>query len=338
MKAKEPLIGVAFNAYEAIVGKHEEQISETSVQQAAQDVSRAIEQAGYPVISLPMKSGIEEFAQQVGSANVSMLVNLCESYKGVPQKEFNVAAFFEMMDWPFSGNKAFTLALCQQKYLTKTLLQAHGLPCAPGFLAPGMSRPAGMAFPMIVKPNAEDASLGIYGHSVVHDQGALEKQVAEVLHTYHQPALVEAFISGREFNVAVYAAENGPVALPVSEIDFSNLPADVPHILGYEAKWFEDHELYQATMPKCPAPISDELRVRLQSLAIAAFKAVDGRDYARVDFRVSEKEDIYILEVNPNPDISLNAGFARALAAAQIAYVDFWRRMIENTLARKESR
>ncbi len=338
MKTQKPRVGVAFNACEALVGKREEQISETSVQQAAQDVLQALEQSGYEAVSLPMSGGIQAFAEQFAAARVTLLVNLCESYRGIPQQEFHVAAFFEMMRWPFTGNRAFTLALCQQKYLTKLLLQSHGLACAPGYLAPGMRRPVPLPFPMIVKPNAEDASLGIYGDSVVHDEQALEKQVNEVFQTYHQPALVEAFIAGREFNVAVFESETGPMALPVSEIDFSDLPADVPHILGYEAKWFEDHALYRATVPHCPAPISEALRDRLQSLAVAAFKAVDGRDYARVDFRVCDDEEIFILEVNPNPDISLNAGFARALRAANIPYGAFWQRLIDHALARKGSR
>ena len=169
--------------------------------------------------------------------------------------------------------------------------------------------------PAIIKPNSEDASLGITPDSVVRDPEAFAAQTRRILEKYGQPALAEAFIDGREFNVAVY--ENGtPQALPVSELDFTAMPAGTPRILSYEAKWFEDHALYNASPPVCPAPIDDELRSKLQETAVSAFKAMNCRDYARIDFRMDGRERLFILEVNPNPDISRNAGFANAIRAA----------------------
>jgi D-alanine-D-alanine ligase len=194
--------------------------------------------------------------------------------------------------------------------------------------------PLELRFPLIIKPNAEDASLGVYPDSVVRDEESLRRQLRRCLDNYRQPALVEAFIDGREFNVAVM--ENGEArALPVSEIDFSAMPKDLPRILGYDAKWFEDHPLYQKTPPVCPAPIDEELRARIQGLAVAAFRTLGCRDYARVDFRMDAKGRPFILEVNPNPDISSNAGYARALNAGGVAYASFWGAMIENALRRR---
>jgi D-alanine-D-alanine ligase len=144
---------------------------------------------------------------------------------------------------------------------------------------------------------------------------------------------VESFVDGREFNVAVME-NSGLQALPVSEISFSGLPDSRSRICGYEAKWFEDHILYQNTQPLCPAPISAELERKLQGMALEAFRATGCRDYARVDFRMDKNDQCFILEVNPNPDISLNAGFARALAAEGIPYDTFWSRLIKNTLKR----
>ncbi|NTU51549.1 MAG: ATP-grasp domain-containing protein, partial [Candidatus Aminicenantes bacterium] len=194
-------------------------------------------------------------------------------------------------------------------------LRAAGLPTAPAQLMLTGEEPLELKFPLIVKPNAEDASLGVYPESVVRDEESLRRQVRRCLDNYKQPVLVEGFIDGREFNVSVM--ENGTVTpLPVSEIDFSAMPKDMPRILGYEAKWFEDDPLYQKTPPVCPAPIDDEMRVRLLGLAAAAFRTMGCRDYARVDFRMDAKGRPFILEVNPNPDISTNAGYARALKAA----------------------
>jgi D-alanine-D-alanine ligase len=194
--------------------------------------------------------------------------------------------------------------------------------------------PLELKFPLIVKPNSEDASLGIYPDSVVRDEEALRRQVRRCLANYKQPVLVEAFIDGREFNVSVM--ENGAATpLPVSEIDFSAMPKDMPRVLGYEAKWFEDHPLYQKTPPVCPAPVDDDVRANLQGLAAAAFRTMGCRDYARVDFRMDAKGRPFILEVNPNPDISTNAGYARALKAAGIEYPAFWGAMVRNALERK---
>jgi len=113
------------------------------------------------------------------------------------------------------------------------------------------------------------------------------------------------------------------------------MPKDLPRILGYEAKWFEDNPLYQKTPPVCPAPIDEELRAKLQDLAAAAFRIMGCRDYARVDFRMDTKGRPFILEVNPNPDISTNAGYARALKAGGVAYASFWGTMIANAMKRR---
>ena len=157
-----------------------------------------------------------------------------------------------------------------------------------------------------------------------------------MLEKYNQPALAEAFIDGREFNVAVY--ENGSPRPCRSRSSISRpCPARTPHILSYEAKWFEDHVLYNASPPVCPAPIDDELRAKLQETAVSAFKALGCRDYARVDFRMDGKGRLFILEVNPNPDISLNAGYARAIKVAGLTYEGFWKIMLGNAMKRKAS-
>ncbi len=114
------------------------------------------------------------------------------------------------------------------------------------------------------------------------------------------------------------------------------MPEGAPHICSYEAKWFEDHILYISTPPICPAPVDDSLREKLQQYALAAFQAMGCRDYARVDFRMAADGQVFILEVNPNPDASLDAGYCRALRAAGIEYAQFWEMMIENALRRKE--
>jgi D-alanine-D-alanine ligase len=327
-------IVIVYNAYEPRPTAPGERLSEESVAEMAQQAHDALRTIGIEATLVPLQRSLLNFLGRVRELAPDALINLCEGYYGRPQWESNVAGIFELLGLKFTGNAAKTLAFCQDKFKAKAVLRAAGLPTAPAQLMLTGDEPLELKFPLIVKPNSEDASLGIYPDSVVRDEEAFRRQVRHVLDSYKQPVLAEAFIDGREFNVSVM--ENGAVTpLPVSEIDFSAMPKDMPRILGYEAKWFEDNPLYQRTPPICPAPVDEEIRARLQGLAAAAFKTMGCRDYARVDFRMDAKGRPFILEVNPNPDISTNAGYARALKAGGIAYASFWGAMIDNALKRR---
>ena len=329
-------VGIVFNAYEPRPISTGERLSEESVAEMAEQVHGAVKSLGYECTLIPLQKSLLNFLNRVKEVSPHVLVNLCEGYYGRPQWESNVAGVFELMGIPFTGNASKTLALCQDKHKAKAVLKSCDLPTARAQLMLTVDQSVNLRFPVIVKPNSEDASLGIYPESVVHDEESFRRQVRRVLETYKQPALAEPYIDGREFNVSV--VENQKVEpLPVSEIDFSEMPKGLPKICGYEAKWFEDHPLYQKTPPICPAAIDDELKEKLQGLAVDAFQTMGCRDYARVDFRMDAKGRVFILEVNPNPDISLNAGYARALKAAGMEYASFWNLMLQNAFKRKDA-
>jgi D-alanine-D-alanine ligase len=329
-----PHIAIVYNAYEPRPTATGERLSEESVAEMAQQAHDAVRSLEIGATLVPLQRSLLNFLGRVKELNPDVLINLCEGYYGRPQWESNVAGIFELLGLSFTGSASKTLAICQDKFKAKAVLKAAGLPTAPAQLMFTGDEPLELKFPLIVKPNSEDASLGIYPDSVVRDEESLRRQVRRCLANYKQPVLVESFIDGREFNVSVM--ENGAVTpLPVSEIDFSAMPKDMPRILGYEAKWFEDNPLYQKTPPVCPAPVDDDVRANLQALAAAAFRTMGCRDYARVDFRMDAKGRPFILEVNPNPDISTNAGYARALKAAGIEYSAFWGTMVRNALDRK---
>jgi len=334
IKEKNILVGIAYNAYDPVTERKQERASEESVEQMAKEVLTAVTELGYMAFILPLHKSFINFLNRLKDLNADVLINLCEAFAGHPQLEANVAAAFELLGVAFTGNDSRTLALCLNKFKTKAVLKSCGLPTAPARLVDAPDTKLDFPFPVIVKPNTEDASLGVSAESVVADAEGLAKQVQRILDVYEQPALVEAFIEGREFNVAVFE-DAKPEALPVSEIDFSKMPEGQSHILSYEAKWLPDDILYETTPPICPAQIDDALKAKLQDAAVRAFQAVGCRDYARVDFRMDKKGKIYILEVNPNPDISLNAGYARALGAAGIEYKAFWKKLIVKTLARR---
>jgi D-alanine-D-alanine ligase len=328
-------IAVAFNTYEPFVYRREK-VSEDSVARVAEIVCDTLVKAGLEASIIPLQRSMFNFLRRLKELNVEVVINLCEGFFGNPQWESNVAAVMEVLHIPFTGNGSRTLALCQDKHQAKAILSSFNLPVAPSQLITSAEELVELRFPVIVKPNLEDASVGVHPESVVYDQEALSVRVQKIVEAYEQPAIVEEYIDGREFNVAVL--EDGePRALPVSEIDFLAMPEGYPKICCYEAKWYPDHVLYQTTPPICPSPIADELKEQIQSLAISAFKVMGCRDYARVDFRMSNDGEIFILEVNPNPDISLDAGYARALKAAGINYADFWKLLIDNAWKRKDA-
>jgi len=328
-------VGVAFNTYEPFIYRREK-VSEDSVAMVAEVVCETLNKAGVQAEVIPLQRSMFNFLRRLKELNVEVVVNLCEGFFGKPQWEANVAAVMEVLHIPFTGNGSRTLALCQDKHQAKAILNSFNLPVAPSQLITSAEELVDLRFPVIVKPNSEDASIGVHPESVVYDREALAVQVKRIVETYSQPAIVEEYIDGREFNVAILD-DGEPRALPVSEIDFTAMPEGYPKICSYEAKWYPDHLLYQTTPPVCPAPINEELRDKLQALAINAFKVMGCRDYARVDFRMNTRGEIFILEVNPNPDISLDAGYARALKAAGISYAAFWKMMIKNAWKRKET-
>lgn len=334
MNIKETKVGITYNAYEPVTGRSHERISEESVQQAANDVFNAVSNLGYSTTLIPLRQSLSGFLYRIRTLKPDVIINLCEGFRGHPKLEAHIAGVYELLDIPFTGNSARTLAICQDKFKTKAILNSFGLPTVRGKLVTKVDGTLDLTYPLIVKPNSEDASLGIYADSIVNDKENLSKQIDKIITTYQQSALVEEYVEGREFNVAVKGLKE-PTALPVSEIDFSTLPVDQPQICGYEAKWFEDHELFKCTVPICPAKIDSTLSATLQKTAIDAFQALECRDYARVDFRMNSVGKLFILEVNPNPDISRNAGYARALRAAGIDYQHYWQQLIDNALARK---
>ncbi|MCX7974118.1 MAG: ATP-grasp domain-containing protein [Candidatus Aminicenantes bacterium] len=332
---KELHLGIAYNVYLPELDLEFHPCDEL-VEAMAQEVYAALSSAGYAVTMIPLEKNLFDFCLRLKEEKIDVLINLCEGYLNQSKFEANLAALFELMGLAFTGNDSRALAICQDKFRTKAILKASGLPTPKGELIFSSFQEVSLSYPLIVKPTCEDASIGISIDSVVYDKESLQIKINQILKKYRQPALVEEYIDGREFNVALLAKEGqGVKALPISEIDFSSVPENMPRICSYEAKWDENHELYRATPPICPARLSWRWQRQIQALAIAAFRAVGCRDYARVDMRLSSSGKLYILEVNPNPDISLNAGYARALKAAGLPYSEFWEIMITNALERK---
>jgi D-alanine-D-alanine ligase len=299
-------------------------------------IEESLREGGFLPYVLSVDNFSRDLIETITKISPKFVFNLCEEINGKCELEMCVAGMLELMGIPYTGSNPFALGLALNKFHVKQILRSAGIPTARGYLRyPGqkLSIPRGMRFPMFVKPSRQDASLGINSDSVCHTAGQLEKQILYIHEIYGQEALIEEYLDGREFNVSVVGDRN-PEVLAISEINFSGLPEDEPRIVSYRAKWDEESAMYNFTVPICPANVTKRLENRIKDIAIRSYQCIGCRDYARIDMRSDSRGSLYVLEVNPNPDISPKAGFARAARAAGYSYSDIILRISEMAVGR----
>jgi len=261
--------------------------------------------------------------EKLKKENPDVIFNLADDgFYDDPRLEPHVAALYDILKIPYTGNNYFTLALCQNKARTKEILTYNYILTPKWQLFSNSNRKLNseLRFPLIVKPVREDGSVGIKERSVVKNEEELKEQVEHILDIYQQEALVEEFIDGREFNVGIIGNKKLTV-LPIAEIDFSELPPNIPKVVSYRAKWVKQSIVFKKTPVICPAKIDEKLQKDLEEAAKKCYKIFGCRGYARVDIRYDEnKKKIYVLEINPNPDISEDGGLAREAKVGGLSY------------------
>jgi D-alanine-D-alanine ligase len=289
----------------------------TGVLDAVHAVVATLAELGHAAFPVPVAAPLDRFL--VRAAGVDLVFNLAEGLAGRAEDEPRVAALLELAAVSLTGSPSDTLSLCRRKDRVNAVLAAHGLPVPAWAVAEAGASTGWQGFPAIVKPLGEDGSVGIHEWSVVDD--ALELSAAVARQPW--PSLVQRFVGGRELNVALVGHE----VLPVAEIEF----AGRQRVVSYSAKWETGSEADQSTRPACPARIPVALRDAAVGLARSAWTAVGGRGYGRVDLRADDAGDLYILEVNPNPDLAPDAGLARMADAAGWGYRGLVQRIVEAT-------
>lgn len=249
-----------------------------------------------------------------------VVFNLLEAPPGSPQLQPAATAALELLGLPFTGSAAATMWLTTDKLATRALLASHGLPVpAGGRFDPEQPTLLGeVPPPWILKPAFEDASLGLEGDPVCATvERAIERGRRLTAHFPGQPIVLEHFLPGREFNVALLEDAVGVEVLPVAEIEFVDFPPGTPLLVGYEAKWLTGSFEYEHTVRRFPSPEADRaLLDGLAALARSAWWACSLAGYARVDLRLNESGRPQILEVNANPCLSADAGFMAAAGQA----------------------
>ena len=284
----------------------------------------ALASLGYQVVSI---GNVQQLLSCLDRLKVDLVFNIAEGRAG-RNREAQVPILLELRGIPFVGSDGLTLALTLDKLMTKKVLLGEGIPTPRFFQVehPRDPAPKDISFPLIVKPRYEGSSKGISEKSVVHSTEELRAQSAWIIENYHQPALVEQFIQGTEFTVAILG-NDPPEALPVVQIQIDGRTE-----LG--ELFYTFSRITAGADYVCPAKIDAALEKRLQALAIQTYQAVDCRDFGRVDIRVDREGNPYVLEINPLPSLSTEDVFMVLAKRLKISYDQMIGRIVQAAIRR----
>jgi D-alanine-D-alanine ligase len=285
------------------------------------------------------------FAARLALIQPDFVFNIAEGLYG-PNREGHVPAICEFLGVPCHASDPLTLGLALDKRRAKEVMSYHGVPTAPFVLAksPADARNVQLPFPLFVKPVFEGSGKGVSVRSLCKTRSQLVKQVSKLLATYSEPVLIETYLTGPEFTVAVLGNGEEASCLPIVGMRFDTLPKGAPPIYGYEAKWLWDSPSHPLEIFECPARIPEALAEDVRTAALAAYHALECRDWCRVDIRCDASNRPMVVELNPLPGILPdprdNSCFPKAARAAGIGYDDLirtvadiaWRRISGRSL------
>jgi D-alanine-D-alanine ligase len=302
-------------------------------------VARTLRKLGHRVSVLGVHGDVKRLIAGLSRRKPDLVFNLMEMFGENVFGDIPVTGLLDLLGVDYTGSGPGELYLSQDKGLTKRLLAFEEI-LYPRFAVfsreTGFETGGNLRMPLFVKPLRSDASLGIGGKSLVQDWTGLIDRVSAIRKELDDAALAEEFIDGREFYVGVIG-NSQPKALPPVEIDFTGFPEGVPKVMDSKAKWDERSKEYKGTR-SVMAQLPDELRARLQKVAVDAYRALRVRDYGRVDLRLTETGDIYVLEVNASCYLEKDSEFAMAAGAAGLDYPRLIERIVDLALARRKGK
>ncbi len=267
-----------------------------------ESIVEALQEKGHDAFSYCVR---EEALQKLADLDCDLAFNLVEEgLNNDSALEPHLPAILDVYGIPYTGGDFLSLALTTDKSRAKEILGFHQIPTPAFQLFAAADEPLreGLAFPLIVKPVREDASIGVFRDSVVLDEHALRRQVRRILRRYRQAAIVEEYVDGRELSVGVIERGSQKIVTPMNEVVF-NVPAGALRVYTYTAKWDSESDEYDRIVPdQCPAEnVPPEAEEEIRALAVRVFEVLRLRGYARVDFRLTPEGRIVVLEVNANP-------------------------------------
>ena len=309
------------------------------VAQIARDIDQELQGLGFRTVLLPVIDEIHSVVRRLVDLRVDAVFNLVESVNDDPSREPEFPQLLEAAGIPYTGNGPTPLKISHAKDTTKKLLLAHHLPTPAGAVIWSMEdldilMPEPVRYPLFIKPARADGSIGIDQGSIVHDREAFRTRVAWLLDTIPGPVLAEAYLPGREINVAMFPNPFTGVQA-ATEVDFSACPDTLAPIVTYNCKWIEDSDEYAAVSKPLVRNLTPAQYRQVMRISRAAFLAVGGNGYGRVDIRLDAEGRPLIIDVNPNPSLDRTAGMAVAATSVGIDYAGLIGMIVNEALEAK---
>jgi D-alanine-D-alanine ligase len=272
----------------------------------------------------------------LGKCGADLVFNLTESYAGDDTKEMNVAAYMDLLGLPYTGAGPHAHFLAQDKATAKKMFAFHDIrtPFFATAYRGNIDHAHDVKFPLIVKPQSEDGSIGIDAAAVVTGVKELMERVEYVQNEFDSPALIEEYIEGREIYASVLGSYEKTEVLPLVELDLSKLPRGTPKIASRDVKFETDSKAYKLTKSTIAEDLDEATVQKLSETALAAYRAVKLRDYGRIDMRLTSEGEVYVIEANPNPWLSSKHEFAMAAKKSGRSYTQLIGEIVDMALER----
>jgi D-alanine-D-alanine ligase len=300
-----------------------------------EEIFEALEKLGHEP-SYQVLDGRSQSLSALAKSSADLVFNLVESYGGDDTKDMNVAAYLDLLGLPYTGSGPHGLFLAQDKSIAKKLFGFHGVN-TPFFAMSYRGRldhAHDVKFPLIVKPVSEDGSIGIDNTSVVDSVKELMEKIHYIEEEFEAPALIEEYIEGREIYAGILGSYERAEALPLVELDLSKLPKGTPRIAGQDVKFERDTDAYKLTKSAPVEDLDEDTTKRLQDTALRAYRACKLRDYGRIDMRLKENGEIFVIEANPNPWLASGQEFSMAAKKSGRSYTELIGEIVEMARAR----
>ncbi len=272
----------------------------------------------------------------LGKCGADLIFNLTESYAGDDTKEMNVAAYMDLLGLTYTGAGPHAHFLAQDKATAKKMFAFHDIrtPFFATAYRGNIDHAHDVKFPLIVKPQSEDGSIGIDAEAVVTGIKELMERVEYVQNEFDSPALIEEYIEGREIYAAILGSYERTEVLPLVELDLSKLPEGMPKIASRDVKFEKGSRAYKLTKSKIAEDLDEPTVQKLTETALAAYRAVKLRDYGRIDMRLTPEGEVYVIEANPNPWLSSKHEFAMAAKKSGRSYTQLIGEIVDMAVER----
>lgn len=309
---------------------------DAEVPEAEYEVAEALIANGHEVFLVGFHDNLRHLLDRLESFEPELVFNASESFMGKARYDYGVTALLEMKGYRYTGSPPEALLLARDKATSKKILSYHSVN-VPRFAvyAPGekIEPREGVDFPLIVKPTHEDASVGISQASVVGDLDSLQERVSFIHRNLDQPAIAEELIDGRELYVGILGNRELQL-LPTVEITFDKIEEPAKRIATYSAKWDLEYRQRWGIKNIFARRIGETALEEIQRAAILAYRALELRDYGRIDMRLTSDQRVYVLEVNPNPYIAFGEDMANAAERIGLDYYEFIERIVSEATSR----